>query len=118
MRKKQLNFKFGAIEVHIYPKVCCIQTADGQLKIQFGNRTKEYAQIMYLAATNSIEELKFLAAFMYYTRMIISDNSFFHKYKELLDWYLESKKAPEVSKEEDDKILEEERKLYEERHDK
>lgn len=104
--------------MNIYPKVCCIQTADGQWKLQFGNRTKEYAQITYLAGTHSDSELRVLALLMFYTRLAIVDNKFLGMYQGILKEFFESTKAPEVSKEEDDKILEEERKLNEARHDK
>lgn len=118
MRKKQLNFRFGEIELNIYPKVCCIQTADGQWKLQFGNRTREYAQIALLAGNQSGKELEALALLMFYTRLVVVDTKFLGMYQGILKEFFELTKAPEVSKEEDDKILEEERKLYEERHDK
>lgn len=97
----------------IYPKVCCIQTADAQWKLQFGSHTKEYAQIAYLAGNGAENELKTLAALMFYTRLVVADNRFLTMYQRMLAEFFKDVPVQEVSKEEDDKILEDEKKKNE-----
>jgi hypothetical protein len=112
---KTVSLKIGnTFNLRVNKKLVDIETADKQWKVQFGAQTKEYAQIMYLLENKDEKALVNLAFLLFDTRLIVADTSFLKFYQNMLKEFIASKEvAPEVSKEEDDKILEEERALHE-----
>lgn len=114
---KTITLKIGdTFVVRVNKKLVDIETSDKQWKVQFGSHTKEYAQIMYLLEQRDETSLQNLTALLFYTRLIVADVDFLKFYQNMLKEFIESKQqAPEVSKEDDDKILEEERTLHEQR---
>lgn len=112
---KTVNLKIGnTFNLRVNKKLVDIETADKQWKVQFGSQTKEYAQIMYLLEQKDNQAVINLTFLLFYTRLIVSDTKFLKHYQDMLKVFVEStEQAPEVSKEDDDKILEEERTLYE-----
>ena len=114
---KTVTLKIGdTFVVRVNKKLVDIETSDKQWKGQFGSHTKEYAQIMYLLEQRDETSLQNLTALLFYTRLIVADVDFLKSYQNMLKEFIESKQqAPEVSKEDDDKILEEERTLHEQR---
>lgn len=113
---KTLKLNVGdAFEVRINKKLVDIETTDKQWKVQFGNKTKEYALIMYVLENKDEEGLKGIVLRLFHTRMTVTDTEFSNMFGDLLKTFYETKmaKAAEVSKEEDDKILNEERALHE-----
>ena len=111
---KTVSLKLGnTFNLRVNKKLVDIETADKQWKVQFGAHTKEYAQIMYLLENKDETALVNLAFLLFYTRLIVADTKFLQYYQDMLKAFVEStEQAPEVSKEDDDKILEEERKLH------
>lgn len=112
---KTVSLKIGnTFNLRVNKKLVDIETADKKWKVQFGAQTKEYAQIMYLLENKDETALVNLAFLLFYTRLIVADTSFLKFYQNMLREFIASKEvAPEVSKEDDDKILEEERTLHE-----
>ena len=112
---KTVSLKIGnTFNLRVNKKLVDIETADKQWKVQFGSQTKEYAQIMYLLEQKENQAIINLVFLLFYTRLIVSDTKFLKHYQDMLKVFVEStEQAPEVSKEDDDKILEEERTLYE-----
>ena len=115
MKRKKLDFEFGPFTVRITEKLVDIETNDKQWKVQFKKQTKEYAQILFLASKDEKRALETLSKALFYSRLIIQDPVFTHMFTETVKKYYEDKsaKAKEISKEEDDKILEEEKILHE-----
>lgn len=111
---KTVTLKIGnTFNLRVNKKLVDIETADKQWKVQFGSQTKEYAQIMYLLEQRDETSITNLTFLLFYTRLIVADTSFLKFYQDMLKEFVASKEvAPEVSKEEDDKILEEERALH------
>lgn len=113
---KTLKLNVGdAFEVRANKKLVDIETTDKQWKVQFGNKTKEYALTMYILENKDEEGLKGLVMRLFHTRMTVIDAEFSNMFGDLLRTFYETRmaKASEVSKEEDDKILNEERALHE-----
>ena len=112
---KTVNLKIGnTFNLRVNKKLVDIETTDKQWKVQFGSHTKEYAQILYLLEQKDEVSIQNLTFLLFYTRLIVADTSFLKFYQNMLKEFIASKEvAPEVSKEEDDKILEEERALHE-----
>lgn len=112
---KTVNLTIGnTFNLRVNKKLVDIETTDKQWKVQFGSHTKEYAQILYLLEQKDEVSIKNLTFLLFYTRLIVADTSFLKFYQNMLKEFIASKEvAPEVSKEEDDKILEEERALHE-----
>ena len=111
---KTVTLKIGnTFNLRVNKKLVDIETADKQWKVQFGSQTKEYAQIMYLLEQRDETAITNLTFLLFYTRLIVADQKFLKYYHDMLKAFVEStEQAPEVSKEEDDKILEEERALH------
>ena len=112
---KTVTLKIGnTFNLRVNKKLVDIETTDKQWKVQFGSHTKEYAQILYLLEQKDEVSIQNLTFLLFYTRLIVADTSFLKFYQNMLKEFIASKEvAPEVSKEEDDKILEEERALHE-----
>lgn len=112
---KTVNLKIGnTFNLRVNKKLVDIETTDKQWKVQFGSHTKEYAQVLYLLEQKDEVSIKNLTFLLFYTRLIVVDTSFLKLYQNMLKEFMASKEvAQEVSKEEDDKILEEERALHE-----
>ena len=112
---KTVTLKIGeTFTIRVNKKLVDIETSDKQWKVQFGSHTKEYAQIMYLLEQKDEVSITNLTFLLFYTRLIVADTDFLKFYQNMLKEFMASKEvAPEVSKEEDDKILEEERQLHE-----
>lgn len=112
---KTVSLTIGnTFNLRVNKKLVDIETADKQWKVQFGSQTKEYAQIMYLLENKDETALTNLTFLLFYTRLIVADTKFLKYYQDMLKTFIEStEQAPEVSKEDDDKILEEERALHE-----
>ena len=113
---KTVTLKLGnALVVRVNKKLVDIETPEKDWKMQFGARTKEYAQIMYIIEQKDEEALQTLCIRLFFTRLIVQDKDFLQMYSKMCGEYfkLSEGNAAEVSKEEDDKILEEERVLHE-----
>lgn len=112
---KTVSLKIGnTFNLRVNKKLVDIETADKQWKVQFGSQTKEYAQIMYLLEQKDNQAVINLTFLLFDTRLIVADTNFLKYYQDMLKAFVEStEQAPAVSKEDDDKILEEERILHE-----
>ena len=116
MKRKKLDFELGEFVVRITPKLVDIETKDKQWKTQFGHRTREYAQVLYLIQQEEFEPLKTVATLLFYSKLVLSDKNYLNLYHKMLKKYFkdsEKKQKEQLSKEEDDKILKEEEDMYE-----
>lgn len=113
---KTVNLKIGnTFNLRVNKKLVDIETTDKQWKVQFGSHTKEYAQIMYILEQKDEDSIRGLITYMFYTRLIVTDVEFLALYQSILRQYIDKKsqEAAEIAKEEDDKILNEEKALHE-----
>lgn len=113
---KTVTLKLGnAFIVRVNKKLVDIETPEKDWKMQFGAHTKEYAQIMYIIEQKDEEALQTLCVRLFFTRLIVQDKDFLQMYSEMCGEYfkLKGRDAAEVSKEDDDKILQEEKALHE-----
>lgn len=112
---KTVSLKIGnTFNLRVNKKLVDIETADKQWKMQFGAHTKEYAQIMFLLEQKDETAITNLSFLLFYTRLIVADTSFLKFYQDMLKEFIASKEvATEVSKTDDDTIIEEERILHE-----
>ena len=113
---KTVTLKLGnTFVVRVNKKLVDIETPEKEWKMQFGCHTKEYAQIMYIIEQKEEEALQTLCVRLFFTRLIVQDKDFLQMYSEMCGEYLKLKgrDATEVSKEDDDKIIEEEKILHE-----
>lgn len=96
-----------------------IEAKDKQWKVQFGNKTREYAQITYLVANKDIESLNNLAALLYQSRAIVTDSLFLKFFVEATKKYFKAiekqakENAKKVSEKEDAVAFAEEKVLHE-----
>lgn len=87
---------------------------DGKWEMSFGNGSMEYAQIMYLITQKELASLQNLSAFLYFTKLIVSDVDFCSRYNGILKDFLKDKEVPDpVDDKEDDIIVKEEKVLHE-----
>lgn len=113
---KTVTLKLGnTFVVRVNKKLVDIETPDKEWKMQFGYHTKEYAQIMYIIEQKDEEALQTLCVRLFFTRLIVQDKDFSQMYSEMCSEYfkLKGRDATKVSKEDDDKIIEEEKTLHE-----
>lgn len=92
-----------------------IEAKDKQWKVQFGNKTREYAQITYLVANKDIESLNNLAALLYQSRAIVTDSLFLKFFVEATKKYMKEieKAKKETTEKEEAVTLAEEKVLHE-----
>ena len=92
-----------------------IEAKDKQWKVQFGNKTREYAQITYLVANKDIESLNNLAALLYQSRAIVTDSLFLKLFIGATKKYMKEieKAKKETTEKEEAVTLAEEKVLHE-----
>lgn len=111
---KTVTLKIGnALEIRVNKKLVDIETTDKQWKIQFGCHTKEYAQILYILEQKDSVALQTLCNHLMFARLIVTDAKFLQAFHEMCENYINEVQIVDVDKEEDDKILKEERALHE-----
>jgi folate-binding Fe-S cluster repair protein YgfZ len=110
MRTLKINLE--SFEVRANRKFVDVESADKQWKVQFGWRTKGYAQILYLIENKDNAALKQLCNYLFFTRLVIEDVNFLKLYQRILGEHIENIKAVNVTEEEQQQIIKEEKALH------
>lgn len=103
-----------AFNLRFNKKLVDVETFDGQFKMQFGNRTEEYAQTMYCVEKQDLQSLQGLTIVIQLCRMALSNPEFLNILLDAAkDFMTKSQQPVEVDKEEDEKALRETQALHE-----
>lgn len=117
MRNKNKTVTFdlnGEIRLTLNSHLVKFASKDGKWEMAFGEGTMEYAQIVFLITKKELTSLQNLSAFLYFTKLIVSDVDFCNRYNDLLKDFLKDKETVKPVDEKADKIiLAEEKALHE-----
>lgn len=101
----------GDMIIRLTADYVAVEMKDKSWKVQFGSKTRDYVVICHIINAKDFKALSELAYLLAYSRLIVQSMSFCDEYHNLVDKYINNQALVEVSKEDDDLILAEEKAL-------